>query len=105
MGRLANIKHFSTQAYADEVAQDAAKLRKAKISDPQSTRAIQASISRRMQLQFDGALICRTLSSKDANGKPLLDLPPKKVFHVDVQLSEWEREKLDATLTRETFEQ
>lgn len=105
MGRLANLSHFSSQAFADEVAADAAELRRAKQNDPSATRTLQLQASRRMQLQFAGALICRSVDSKDFSGDPLLSLPEKKVYHVHFQLKPWESEFVDKSLTQEAFEQ
>jgi TATA-binding protein-associated factor len=105
MGRLANIHHFLGQAFADEIANDAAELRRAKQDDPSSMRALQVQASRRMQLQFAGALIRRSVESKDFNGDPLLDLPEKTVHYVHLQLKPWELEFVDQALTQEAFEQ
>lgn len=105
MGRLANLSHFSSQAFADEVAADATELRRAKQNDPSSMRTLQVQASRRMQLQFAGALICRSVNSKDFSGKPLLSLPKKTVHYVHLQLQPWELEFVDKSLTQESFEQ
>ena len=105
MGRLANIPHFSTQEFADEIADDIAVIRRARVDEPESVRLLQVQASRRMQSQFCGAMICRSVESKDFFGKPLLSLPKKSVFHVNVQLKDWELKWVDQSLSEESFEQ
>ncbi|TEB32035.1 hypothetical protein FA13DRAFT_1628369, partial [Coprinellus micaceus] len=105
MGRLANIPHFSSQEFADEIADDIAVIRRARVDDPESVRSLQVQASRRMQSQFSGAMICRSAKSKDFFGKPLLSLPKKTVFHVNVQLQDWELKWVDQSLNKESFEQ
>lgn len=91
MGRLVGIPHFfSDQAFKEE-KEDAAAQRKARKvlldeemyleDDSPETRALRAlsvGVAVRMQKQFDGRVIRRTIDSKDWKGESLLSLPPYK---------------------------
>jgi hypothetical protein len=97
MGRLVGIPYFfSESAYADQQL-DAANLRRAKQdrvlgvddeSDPY--KLCQMNISLRMQKQFDGRVIRRTITSRDRDGKPLIDLPPLTIIYGIIKLTDRE---------------
>ncbi|KAJ3517571.1 hypothetical protein NMY22_g13940 [Coprinellus aureogranulatus] len=105
MGRLCNIPHFSSTSYANEIAEDAADIRRAR-SDKEEDRIpeIQATASRRMQAQFGDALICRRPDSEDFEGNLLLDLP--ELLEVDLNLAPqpWEMEILSKSISDESME-
>lgn len=104
MGRLCNIAHFFSQKYADEIAEDAAELRRAKGDDTEDIPRIQAEASRRMQAQFEGRLICRKPSSLDYDGNPLLSLPPCEIILIPLYIQEWEDELIYASITDESID-
>ncbi|TFK59812.1 hypothetical protein BDN72DRAFT_780239 [Pluteus cervinus] len=87
MGRLSGIAHFFSEAALEEEKLDATNLRKAKSmlgedydpfndDDDDLIKMCCVSASRRMHSQFDNRIIRRTTTSKDWEGKPLVDLPP-----------------------------
>ncbi|EAU80360.1 hypothetical protein CC1G_12776 [Coprinopsis cinerea okayama7 len=104
MGRMVGIPHFfQREAYEEERA-DANALRRAKLErtedfdeedgdDP--VRSLQIVISARLQAKFQGLLIKRAPDSLDFEGKPLIALPPLRVIHGLVKLTERERELIE----------
>jgi hypothetical protein len=103
MGRLVGIPYFSSQnALADQQA-DAAELRRAKAEkqelgtgeqeDPY--RLCQVEASHRMQQQFMGRVIRRTVTSRDIHGKPLINLPPLDIVYGVVNLTDRETAIID----------
>lgn len=105
MGRLCNISHFSCQKYVEEVAEDAAELRRARADGDESLISkLQGEASRRMQLQFDGRLICRTSTSLDFEGNPLLSLPKCTTVLFPLYLQDWEREIVDEKISDESID-
>jgi len=98
MGRLVGIPYFSSQNAYDDQQLDAADLRRAKQerdgdelddeNDPY--KLCQVNISLRMQKQFDGRVIRRTVTSRDPAGKCLIDLPPLTIIYGVIDLTERE---------------
>lgn len=116
MGRLTGVEHFFSEEAYQEEKNDAANLRRARKeqirddydendgdnndkSDPDNDRAIklcQSSIAQRMQSQFQGRVIRRTIDSKDWQGRLLLNLPPYKSIHAILDLTERETALISA---------
>jgi len=103
MGRLIGIPHFLTERAHLEEKDDAAAQRKARkalldeeldlADDSPETRALKTitiSAALRMQEQFEGRVIRRTLDSKDWEGNSLLALPPFKQIYATVTLTDRE---------------
>jgi len=61
-------------------------------NEPQidTLRVCQVTIATRMNLQFDGRVIRRSLDSLDWQGKPLLNLPPCIIIHGCLDLTKRE---------------
>lgn len=91
MGRLVGIPHFFSEEAFKEEKEDAAAQRKARKvlleeeiyleDDSPETRALRVlsvGVAVRMQKQFEGRIIRRTIDSKDWKGESLLRLPPYK---------------------------
>ena len=102
MGRLVGIPHFlSDKAYQEEKV-DQTQIRKAKraileVGDPiegspekDELRRLQMAIAIRMAEQFQTYILRRTASSKDWDGKPLLNLPPFKTVLGVVEMTDRE---------------
>lgn len=99
MGRLVGVPHFFTPDAHQEEKTDAARLRKAKKEMPEDynpleddgeddpVKACQVSIAQRMQGQFQGRVIRRTIDSKDWEGRMLLNLPPYRAQHAILDLT------------------
>jgi TATA-binding protein-associated factor len=110
---MVGIPHFRTQTHLDQLAQDAASVRKAKQemsssgpgdSNANPVVALQVQASVRMQGEFMGRLIRRKATSLDFEQKPLLNLPPCDVVDVTLQLQPWELEFVDNSIPDETIE-
>jgi hypothetical protein len=104
MGRLVGIPYFFSQnALADQQA-DAAELRRAKVEKQEQGigeqedpyRLCQVKTSHRMQKQFMGRVIRRTVASRDMDGKPLINLPPLAIVYGVVNLTNREMAIIDA---------
>ena len=99
MGRLVGVPHFFTPDAHQEEKTDAARLRKAKKEMPEDynpleddgeddpVKACQVLIAQRMQGQFQGRVIRRTIDSKDWEGRMLLNLPPYRAQHAILDLT------------------
>jgi TATA-binding protein-associated factor len=107
MGRLTGVPHFFTEDAHQEEKNDAANLRRAKKElsddydpinddDDDPIKLCQVSIAQRMQAQFQGRIIRRTIDSKDWEGRLLLNLPPYKAIHVILNLTEREMAVISA---------
>ncbi|KAF8869930.1 SNF2 family N-terminal domain-containing protein [Infundibulicybe gibba] len=94
MGRLCGVPHFLTQESVDEEKEDAAAGRRAKKLDDDglSLRRIQIEAVRRMQMQFCGSILRRTVDSKTPTGQKLVDLPPHKDIIGILRLTQRETE-------------
>lgn len=105
MGRLTGVEHFFSEDAYQEEKNDSTNLRRARKEqiqddfddsdrdDDDSDNAIklcQSSIAQRMQTQFQGRVIRRTIDSKDWQGNSLLNLPPYKSIHAILDLTERE---------------
>ena len=80
MARLVGVPHFLTEASCDEEKDDNSAFRRAKRNDDdgQSLRITQVAAVKRMQKQFLGHILRRTVNSKDWKEEPLVKLPPYK---------------------------
>lgn len=105
MGRLVGIRHFLTQAALNEERADITELRRAKASlgedyDPleiledseDPIGEAQTAIARRLQEQFEGRVLRRTIDSLNWKGRPLLNLPKLHDHTVLLTLQPFERE-------------
>lgn len=99
MARLVGIPHFLSEAALDEEKSDASVLRRARGDSEDITEATetelticQMGIAHRMQQQFGGRVLRRTLTSKDWEGKDLISLPPYIETRVVVKLTDREME-------------
>jgi hypothetical protein len=104
MGRLTGVGHFFSEDAHLEEKNDAMNLRKARKEqfqddyddhgnendDDDPIKLCQYSIAQRMQGQFQGRIIRRTIDSKDWQGQSLLKLPPYKSIHAILDLTERE---------------
>lgn len=110
MGRLTGVAHFFTEDAHQEEKNDAANLRKARREQAQDeddevnkdhdcdnyndndnpTKLCQNAIAQRMQAQFQGCVIRRTIDSRDWMGRSLLNIPPYKAIHAILDLTERE---------------
>ena len=106
MGRLVQVPFFLTERSIDEEKQDMALLRRTRNSlppgydplnddDDDPIKTCYTTIARRMQDQFDGRIIRRTVASVDWEGKPLIKLKPYKTIMVKLQLEDREMEIMD----------
>lgn len=109
MGRLTGVAHFFTEDAHQEEKNDAMDLRKARkeqmlddydendnLNDGEPVKLCQYSIAQRMQGQFEGRVIRRTIDSKDWRGESLLKLPPYKSIHAILDLTERETALIEA---------
>lgn len=99
MGRLVGLPYFLSEDAYDEEKTDASNIRKAKGGDFEDgafetdpSKDVQMLISQRMQHQFDGCIIRRTLNSLNWKGEPLIVLPPYDEIMLVVKLMDWEME-------------
>lgn len=99
MGRLVGLPYFLSEDAYDEEKTDARNIRKAKGGDFEDgafetdpSKEVQMFISQRMQYQFDGSILRRTLNSLKWNGEPLIVLPPYDEIMLVVKLMDWEME-------------
>ncbi|KAF8808358.1 hypothetical protein BYT27DRAFT_7097080 [Phlegmacium glaucopus] len=101
MGRLTGVAHFFTEEAHREEKNDNANLRRVKKELPEDydplnddeddpIKSCQVSIAQRMQAQFQGRIIRRTIDSKDWQGQLLLNLPPYMAVHAVLNLTERE---------------
>ena len=106
MGRLTGVPHFFSEEAHREEKGDAMNLRKARKEqvvdddsdnengnerdDDDPMKLCQYSIAQRMQGQFQGRVIRRTVESKDWQGQSLLKIPPYKSVHAILDLTERE---------------
>jgi hypothetical protein len=100
MGRLTGIAHFFTNEAYTEEKNDASNVRKAKKdqqlddydneSEDDPIKSCQNSIAQRMQAQFKGRVIRRTIDSKDWEGRLLLSIPPYRAILAVLNLTDRE---------------
>jgi hypothetical protein len=104
MGRLTGVAHFFTEDAHQEEKNDSANLRKARREqvhdeydgddededDEEPIKLCQYSIAQRMQSNFQGRVIRRTIDSKDWKGRSLLNIPPYQAKHAILNLTERE---------------
>jgi len=106
MGRLIHIPFFLTERSVEEEKQDMASIRRTRSNlppdydplnddDDDPIRVCYTNIARRMQGQFDGRILRRTVRSVDWEGKPLLKLPPCETIMVKLQLEDREMKIMD----------
>lgn len=98
MGRLTGIAHFlSAEAYEEE-KDDNRSLRRArkelpddydplKENDHDPIKLYQVTVARRMQRQFQGHILRRTIDSKNWLGKALVPLPPCNTIYANLNLT------------------
>jgi hypothetical protein len=107
MGRLVGLRHFlSEDALAEEKA-DASKIRRAKGGDAEdgpleddSPISYQIVVAQRMQRQFEGRVIRRTIDSVDWKKEPLISLPPYKEVMIIVTPTPREMEIIEELADR-----
>ena len=105
MARMVGIDYFTTQEALDEEKADVAEVRRAKVAlgeeyDPLDVREdsddpireVQDSIARRIQAQFEGRVLRRTIDSKNWLGESLISLPMLHEHMVLLSLQPFERE-------------
>lgn len=104
MGRLTGVAHFFSEEAHQEEKSDAMNLRRSRKEqlqddyddgengndDDDPIKLCQYLIAQRMQNQFQGRVIRRTIDSKDWQGQSLLKLPPYKSIHAILDLTERE---------------
>jgi hypothetical protein len=105
MGRLTGVPHFFTEDAYQEEKLDITNLRRARKEQAEEyegdsegddddngnpVKLCQNRIAQRMQKQFSGRVIRRTIDSKDWNGEQLLKLPPYRAIHAILDLTERE---------------
>ena len=101
MARLVGIPYFFTEQALAEEKVDMASIRRAKTTlsdgtpDDQAHKLCCAQISVRMHKQFDNRNICRSASSKDWQGKPLLELKAPEIITLKLPLLDWEQKIVD----------
>ena len=106
MGRLVHVPFFLTERSIDEEKQDMASIRRTRSSlpsgydplnddDDDPIKMCYTTIARRMQDQFQGRILRRTVNSVDWEGKPLIKLEPYKTIMVKLTLEDREMEILD----------
>jgi len=110
MGRLTGVVHFFSEEAHQEEKNDAMNLRRARKEqfqgdyddnendddDDDPIKMCQYLIAQRMQGQFKGRVIRRTIDSKDWQGQLLLKLPPYKSIHAILDLTERETALIEA---------
>jgi len=109
MGRLTGVPHFFTEEAHQEEKNDTNNLRRARKElaqedydendidmDDDPVKLCQYSIGQRMQAQFEGRVIRRTINSKDFQGRFLLNIPPYKSIHAILDLTERETALIEA---------
>ncbi|KAJ4463203.1 P-loop containing nucleoside triphosphate hydrolase protein [Lentinula lateritia] len=96
LARLIGIPHFMTKDSAEEAKEDAAAIRKAKKADDDglTLQQVQIRAVRRIQTQFLGHVLRRTIDSQNWSGERLLALPPFKTIVGVLTLSDREMEIL-----------
>jgi len=106
MGRLIHVPFFLTKCSIDEEKQDMASIRRTRGSlpagydplnddDDDPIKKCYTTIARRMQDQFEGRILRRTVISADWEGNPLLKLKPYHTIMVKLRLGDCELEILD----------
>ena len=119
MGRLTGVPYFFTENAYQEEKIDATNLRRAKkeqteedenendeekndddkdkgLDNDNLVKSCQQLIAQRMQAQFEGRVIRRTIDSKDWQGRQLLSLPPYRAIHAILDLTERETAVISA---------
>jgi hypothetical protein len=110
MGRLTGVPHFFSEEAHQEEKNDTNNLRRARkeltqddydendndIDNDDPVKLCQYSIGQRMQTQFEGRVIRRTINSKDWEGRFLLNIPPYKSIHAILDLTERETALIEA---------
>ncbi|RDB15031.1 Protein CHROMATIN REMODELING 5 [Hypsizygus marmoreus] len=79
MGRLLGLPHFHSEDALSEEKADSSSLRRAKdggSEDSAEMRERQVMIAQRMQQQFEGRILRRTVNSLNWKKEPLITLPP-----------------------------
>ncbi|KAF8057085.1 P-loop containing nucleoside triphosphate hydrolase protein, partial [Lyophyllum atratum] len=96
MGRLIGLPHFHSDAALKEERADVSTLRRAKGNNSEdmdeAIKTCQLEIAQRLQAQFEGRILRRTIDSLDWQRKPLISIPPYEEFLVVVQLTDEEME-------------
>lgn len=92
MGRLIGIPYFSSDAAFVEEKSDASTVRRSKGIDPdapidQASVNCLVLIARRMQRQFEGRVLRRTIDSLDWRGQRVIDIPPFEEITVVLKLT------------------
>ncbi|KAF8074473.1 P-loop containing nucleoside triphosphate hydrolase protein [Lyophyllum atratum] len=98
MGRLVGLPHFYTEEAFQDEKDDAAAVRKAKAldDDGQSLLVVQLLAVKRLQARLGDHFLRRTTSSLDSQGNPLLPLPPYDEILGVLELTQREREVIQA---------
>jgi hypothetical protein len=98
MGRLVGLPYFlSEEAFVEEKA-DSSNIRRAKteagcdVLEGDPTIGCQMVIAQRMQRQFEGRILRRTIDSKNWKGERIIQIPPYEEMMVIVKLTTREME-------------
>jgi len=106
MARLIHVPFFLKEHSLDEERQDMALIRRTRSSlppdydclnddDDDPIKKCYTTIARRMQDQFDGRILRRTVSSVDWEGSPLINIPPYETIMVKLKLEDREMKIMD----------
>lgn len=114
MGRLVGVQHFFGSKALEEEKADMKELRKAKLSlgddykllgvDDDPVRETQVAIALRIQGQFEGRVLRRTVESKNWMGEKLIQLPPCHLHTILLTLQPFEQE-IHSKLTEQMQEE
>ena len=92
MGRLVGVDYFFEPVCLSTDQNDATELRRLRREENEEEyREKQLANAARIQSQFEGRVIRRTLKSVDWMGRPLLDIPPYEAHMVYLDLTEREK--------------
>ncbi|KAF8054096.1 P-loop containing nucleoside triphosphate hydrolase protein [Lyophyllum atratum] len=97
MGRLIGLPHFHSDTALKEERADVSTLRRVKGNNSEdldeandAIKACQLEIAQRLQAQFEGRILRRTINSLNWQRNPLISIPPYEEFLVVVQLTDEE---------------
>lgn len=98
MGRLLGLPFFLSEEALTEEKADASDIRRAKaesggdLLEGDPTTECQMVIAQRMQRQFEGRILRRTIDSTDWKGERIIQIPPYEEIMVIVKLTAREME-------------
>ncbi|KAH6905671.1 P-loop containing nucleoside triphosphate hydrolase protein [Coprinopsis sp. MPI-PUGE-AT-0042] len=112
MGHLVGIPYFSSEDYLAHQIKYLADARRARVDKDKGewdgvncpVQALQLAETAHLRDKFDNRVIRRTRDSLDNLGSPLLSLPPCFFHDIVVNLQDWEREFVDASIPEATLQ-